>query len=98
MSRIKAIVALLVGCITVGLAQNTPDAPSQTQPPRPSRIRVSGGAMLGLVEHKAMPEYPEESMRKGIQGDAIFKIDVDETGRIILSVPVQGDPLLVAAS
>jgi protein TonB len=54
--------------------------------------------MLGLVEHKAMPEYPEEAMTKGIQGDVIFKIAVDETGKIVLSVPVEGDPLLVAAS
>jgi len=61
-------------------------------------VRVSGGVMLGLVEHKAMPEYPEEAMRTGIQGDVIFKIAVDETGKIVLSVPVEGDPLLVAAS
>ncbi|MGD0793067.1 MAG: energy transducer TonB [Terriglobales bacterium] len=98
MSRIKMIVALLAGCTTVGLAQNSADAQSQVQPPRPSRIRVSGGVMLGLVEHKAMPEYPEEAMTKGIQGDVIFKITVDETGKIVLSVPVEGDPLLVAAS
>jgi outer membrane biosynthesis protein TonB len=98
MSRIKMIVALLAGCTTVGFAQNSADAQSQVQPPRPSRIRVSGGVMLGLVEHKAMPEYPDEAMTKGIQGDVIFKIAVDETGKIILSVPVEGDPLLVAAS
>ena len=98
MSRIKMIVALLACCTTVGLAQNSADAQSQSQPPRPSRIRVSGGVMLGLVEHKAMPEYPEEAMTKGIQGDVIFKIAVDETGKITASIPVEGDPLLVAAS
>jgi outer membrane biosynthesis protein TonB len=37
-------------------------------------------------------------MTKGIQGNVIFKIDVDETGKIVLSAPVEGDPLLVAAS
>jgi Gram-negative bacterial TonB protein C-terminal len=98
MSQIKTIVALLAGCITVGVAQNSPDAQSQVQPPRPLKIRVSGGVMLGLVEHRALPEYPEEALTKGIQGDVIFKINVDETGKIILSVPVEGDPLLVAAS
>jgi len=36
-------------------------------------------------------------MTKGIQGDVIFKIEVDETGRITSSVAVEGDPLLVAA-
>ena len=54
--------------------------------------------MLGLVEHKTMPVYPDEAMEKRIQGDVIFKIEVDETGRIISSVPLEGDPLLVAAS
>jgi TonB family protein len=98
MSRIKMIVALLLGCTTVGFAQNSTDTQSPVQLPPPSRIRVSGGVMLGLVENKAMPEYPEEAMRKGIQGDVIFKIAVDEAGKIVLSVPVEGDPLLVAAS
>jgi hypothetical protein len=98
MSRIKMVVALLAGCTTVGLAQNIADAQSQGQPPRPSKIRVSGEVILGLVERRAMPEYPEEAMSKGIQGDVIFKINVDSTGKIVLSVPVEGDPLLVAAS
>ena len=98
MSRIKMIVALFAFSTTVGLAQNSADAQSQVQSPRPSRIRVAGAVMFGLVEHKTLPEYPEEAMTKGIQGAVIFKIDVDETGKIVLSVPVEGDPLLVAAS
>lgn len=98
MSRIKMIVAILATCTTVVLAQNSADTPSQVQPPRPSKVRVSGGVMLGLVEHKAMPQYPDEALMKGIQGDVIFKIDVDETGKIVLGAPVEGDPLLVAAS
>ena len=98
MLRIKMIVALLAGCATVGLAQNSPDVPSQVHPPRPTKIRVSGGVIVGLVESKATPVYPEEAMTKGIQGDVIFKIDIDDTGKIVLSAPVEGDPLLVAAS
>ena len=53
--------------------------------------------MLGMVDHKTMPVYPDEAMKKGIQGDVIFKIDIDETGRIEGSEPLQGDTLLVAA-
>ncbi len=98
MSRIGMMVALLVGCTIAGFAQEGADTRAQVQPARPTKIRVSGGVMLGLVEHKAMPEYPEEAMTKGIQGDVVFKIDVDETGKIVLGVPVEGDPLLVAAS
>jgi len=98
MSQIKTIVALLAGCITIGPAQNNTGAQSQSQPPRPSKIRVSVEIMNGLIEHKAMPQYPDEALAKGIQGDVIFKIDVDETGKIVLAVPVEGDPLLAAAS
>jgi TonB family protein len=97
MSRIKMIVALLAGCITVGLAQNNTGAQSPG-PPRPSKIRVSVEVMNGLVEHRAVPQYPDEALAKGIQGDVIFKIDVDETGKIVLAAPVEGDPLLAAAS
>lgn len=98
MLRIKMIAALLACCTTIGRAQNSADSQSQVQPPRPLRIRVSGGVMLGLVEHKAMPVYPDEAMKKGIHGDVIFKIVVDDTGTIVWSTPVEGDPLLVAAS
>lgn len=65
---------------------------------RPRLIRVSGAVMVGLVEHKALPDYPEEAKQTAIQGDVIFKMLVDETGKIVMSEPVQGDPLLVAAS
>jgi Gram-negative bacterial TonB protein C-terminal len=96
MSRIRTLVALLVCCTTAAFAQNS-DLSSSIQPPM-RMVRVSNGVMLGMVAHKALPEYPEEAMLKGIQGDVIFKIDIDETGKIVLNVPVEGDPLLVAAS
>jgi TonB family protein len=104
MSRIGTIIALLACTSAVAFAQFTeapgqlPDQPASAQPARPRAIRVSGGIMLGLVEHKTMPVYPDEAMAKGIQGDVIFKIEVDETGKIVSCVPVEGDPLLVAAS
>jgi len=37
-------------------------------------------------------------MRAGTQGDVIFKIVIDEDGKIKLADAVEGDPLLVAAS
>jgi TonB family protein len=103
MSRITTII-ILISCFTVvSFAQSGAAAPSDSPPPDPSSahpqpIRVSNQVMLGLVEHKTMPVYPDEAMQKGIQGDVIFKIDVDETGKITASVPGEGDPLLIAAS
>ena len=103
MSRTRTIVILLACCTAVVFAQNS--APASSEPPqnpaqsaRPQVVRVSTGIMLGRVEHKTMPIYPDEAMTKGIQGDVIFKIEVDETGKITASTPIEGDPLLVAAS
>jgi TonB family protein len=86
MLRIGTTIALLACCAVAAIAQIAGGP-----------IRVSTEVMLGLVEHKTMPVYPEEAMKKGIQGDVIFKIDVDETGKITASVPAGGDPLLISA-
>ena len=101
MSKIGAIVILVACCAAVASAQSGATASSQApqnQPAHPQMVRVSSGVMLGRVEHKTMPVYPDEAMSKGIQGDVIFKIEVDETGKITSSVLVEGDPLLIAAS
>ncbi len=102
MLRLGTIVILIAGCAALAFAQNSaaPSSeapPNQAQPARPT-VRVSNDVMLGLVEHKTMPVYPDEAMKKGIQGDVIFKIEVDETGKITASEPVGGDPILIAAS
>ena len=91
-SRIMAI--LIVCCTAVAVGQSGTPA----QPSRPQSVRVSNGVMLGIVEHKTMPVYPDEALKKGIQGNVVFNIDVDETGKITSSVPIEGDPLLTAAS
>jgi periplasmic protein TonB len=88
MLRIGTMIALLACCSAIVFAQVA----------APTRLRVSTSMMLGIVEHKTMPVYPDEAMKKGIQGDVIFKIDVDETGKITSSVPGDGDPLLIAAA
>jgi protein TonB len=102
MIRIRTIL-ILVSCFSVvAFAQTGATAiaqPSTNQAPSSNaRVHVSNEVMLGLVQHKTMPVYPDEAMKKGIQGDTIFKIEVDETGKITSSVPVAGDPVLVNAS
>lgn len=92
MLRTGTMIALLTGSVLVVSAIVS----AQTR--APTRIQVSNQIMLGRVEHKTMPVYPDEAMKKGIEGDVVFKIDVDETGKITASVPVSGDPLLTAAS
>jgi outer membrane biosynthesis protein TonB len=51
-----------------------------------------------MVERRTLPVYPDDAMKKGIQGDVIFMIDIDETGKIALATPIDGDSLLIAAS
>jgi len=65
---------------------------------RPQAIRISAGVLHGLVQHAELPKYPEEALLSRTQGDVIFKVAVDKFGKVILSAPVEGHPLLVAAS
>ena len=51
-----------------------------------------------MVDTRVLPAYPDLAIQSGIQGDVIFKILVDRQGKIIQSIPVDGDPLLVATS
>jgi len=106
MLRMTAIVAVLVlVSLTVlggatsfaqaggGQARQSPNGPNGS-----GRIRVAGELMLGMVEHKVMPVYPDEAMLKGIQGDTIFMVEIDNAGKVTATTRVEGDPLLVAAS
>ncbi len=97
MGKIKTVLILLASC-TVVLAQDRSDNASQPKSARPQMIRVSAGVLHGLVDHAEPPKYPEEALKSQIQGDVILKVVVDESGRVALTTPVEGDPLLTAAS
>jgi TonB family protein len=96
MRRTKAILALLA-CTTISLAQSGAGVKQGTATPA-SRPSVQGAVMATMVERRVLPQYPEQAMKKGIQGDVIFKAVVDETGKTTMAVPVEGDPILIAAS
>ena len=98
MSRIKIAVVFLACCTAFGFAQSSADAPSQAKANPPQTVQVSAADMAGLVDNKVLPQYPAEAMAKGIEGDVIFKIKVDEGGKIVSSDSVQGHPLLVEAT
>lgn len=98
MPRIKAVFASLALSTVLGFAQSNTDAQPGAQPTRPRMIRVSAGVIGGLVDHEAVPDYPDAALRSAVHGVVIFKVLVDETGKIVLSEPVEGDSLLVAAS
>jgi TonB family protein len=89
---------LLATFIVTAFSQENAGATPGTLPSRPRRIRVSAGVLGGILEHSAKPIYPEQALRAGIKGDVILQVAVDETGRVVRSLAVEGDPLLVAAS
>lgn len=93
--KIKAVPILLASC-AIALAQDLSDSTSRSKPARPQMIRVSAGVLHGLVEHARITKYPEEGLKSQIQGGLIVKVRVDESGRVILITPVEGDPLLIA--
>lgn len=84
--------------IVAAFSQENSGATSGTQASRPRRIRVSAGVLGGVLEHAAKPLYPEQALKAGIKGEVILQVEVDETGRVVRSLAVEGDPLLVAAS
>ena len=98
MSRIKMSVVFVLCCLAMGMAQE--NAGTQAQLPAASQqtVSVPASVMIGMTDHKVLPQYPKDALMKGIQGDVVFNIVVDESGKIASSKLVSGDPLLVAAS
>ena len=82
------------------VAQETTSIHAENQPFSLTRrtLPVSGRVIITLVEHASLPEYPEAAIKEGLKGDVIFRIIIDETGKIVLSEPIEGQPLLIAAS
>ena len=94
------LIVVLAFCGFAAVAQDTTSIGAESQSPSlPRRTRVSGGAMVvALLEHRTLPEYPDAAVKAGLKGDVFFKIIIDETGKIILTEPIEGQPLLIAAS
>jgi len=87
---------LLATCLQpVGLAQTSQSAPTAAQP---MRIRVSAAVLGGFLEHGVQPAYPDQAIRSGIKGDVTLVVQTNESGKVVRSLAVEGDPLLVAAS
>jgi outer membrane biosynthesis protein TonB len=92
------LIAVVALCGFSAAAQQTTTTGVQNQLSVPRRIRASAGVISGLIEHRALPDYPEAAIKSGLQGDVILKIVIDETGKIVQAEPVEGQPLLIAAS
>ncbi len=97
MRKIK-ILALFLACSLLAFAQQGSDNLTQSKPYRHLTIRVSSDLLNGKLDHVELPKYPEAALQNRIHGDVILGVIVDESGKVILASPVEGDPLLTAAS
>lgn len=95
MSKLKLTLAFLLCFLTIGFAQENAATQSNASTTTPQTVTVPPSEMVGMVDHKVLPQYPKAALIKGIQGDVVFKIVVDENGKIVHSEPVSGDPLLL---
>lgn len=93
--RILLYCLVLCCCISAG-SQDNPSASAHSD--RPTRIRISAGVLGGVLERGAKPVYPEQAVRSKVEGDVILIVETDETGIVVRSLPVDGDPVLIAAS
>ncbi len=53
------------------------------------------GLMIGKIVNLPRPSYSAEAKQAGISGSVIFKVTVDETGKVIAVKVLCGHPLLV---
>jgi TonB family protein len=98
MRKIVLCCLLTVTVIVPAFSQENAGTSAGAPPSRPRRIRVSTGFSVVSLEKSAKPRYPEQAIREEIKGDVILQVEVDETGRVVRSLAIEGDPLLVAAS
>ena len=95
MRKILACI-LLANCLqSIALPQTSQTA---SVVPQPTRIRVSAGVLRGFLEHGVQPIYTEQAIRGGVKGDVTLVVQTNEEGKVVRSLAVEGDPLLVAAS
>jgi len=97
MFNIKALVLFLTFSALAGAAQNNGQTSAQPTS-HPRMIQLSYRVLASITDHVELPRYPEEALKSKTQGSVILKVVLDNSGKVILSTPVEGEPLLVAAS
>src|SRR5215468_3618962 len=63
----------------------------------PDRVHLSQRTMRSLLKNQAVPDYPKDAKRKGIQGTVVLFLAVDEKGRVSRTKVISGHPLLTAS-
>jgi protein TonB len=95
---LKALI--LSGALLLTAYAQDASAPATAQegpaPNPPAKIiRVSEGVSQARIKTKVAPTYPDEALKKRIQGKVIFVVRVDKQGNVSAIRVVAGRPELV---
>ena len=66
--------------------------------PGPATIRLGTNAMAANLVSRVEPVYPPEAKQKGVEGEVLFEVTVDEQGEVIDVQVLGGNAILVAAA
>jgi len=98
-----AVVAVVLGGLSIGRCQDQPSPPPTPQTTAPQQEgsppeHISSGVAAGLLVRKVRPDYPNKARKKHIQGTVILRARIGKEGNIADLALVSGDPLLAKAA
>jgi len=94
--KASCLVALLMLALLLGCGSSAAQTPNGAQSQKPE-ITAKQAAQLKLVKSPT-PQYPEEALRKNIQGKVVLSIVVDAKGKVSDAKVLSGAPELVQAA
>ena len=65
---------------------------------RPKVVRLSTGVLTEKAIKRVAPNYPAEAKARGLAGEVLVEVTVDEQGNVIGAEAVTGDPILAEAA
>ena len=71
--------------------------PTRRPSPGPATVRLGSNVMAANLESRVEPIYPVEAKEKGIEGEVLFEVTVDEQGEVIDVQVLGGNAMLVCS-
>jgi TonB family protein len=82
--------------LVIVLATSVP-ATAQQDTSEPTRVRISEAVLKAFLLHKVLPEYPEDALKRGIEGTVTTDVFIDSEGNVERTANADGNSTLVAA-
>jgi peptidyl-prolyl cis-trans isomerase A (cyclophilin A) len=99
----KPLTPVVIKNVTILRVEGQPLPPDPNAAPQPTtelpkRINVSGGVMVGMLDHKTVPEYPLDARQAGVSGTVVLEAIIDTDGRVQDLKVISGPALLQQAA